>query len=178
VLLQYSVAVKLDRESIVFGGCRAVLYCTTSRASRLPFFPFTDYTALSYCCDSCNSCLHAGGAARCGYAACPAAETAPTVEEYAANNKRFISDLAVVFAKMLTKGYEQCALDVVPSAGFGAEVEAAAVRTRRSAAHAPQRAGLCAAWRHHPRVAKPRRGESGRAAGRSVLLQRPEPRSR
>ena len=41
-----------------------------------------------------------------------------------ADNALFITEFTAVFVKMLTKGYDICALEVVPAAGSGAGVEA------------------------------------------------------
>jgi len=65
------------------------------------------------------------GQATCTFDTCASTPvTAELVEKYAVDNEAWIRDFGPAFAKMLTKGSDPCALEVVPSNGSGPEAEA------------------------------------------------------
>ena len=63
------------------------------------------------------------GEPACSYDACPASATLAIVQEYATDNALFVKEFVLAYAKMLTKGHDVCALEVVPSKGSGPDVE-------------------------------------------------------
>lgn len=63
------------------------------------------------------------GQPTCEYSSCADSPTFSLAQQYAVDNDMFIRDFTFAFVKMVTKGYDICRLEVVPSQGSGVETE-------------------------------------------------------